>query len=134
METAQRKTVLVVEDDHNVARFLDDFLTLEGFEVEHAPHGRAALEKLGNATYDVILCDMRMPELDGASLYRRLAGLRPDLLPRVIFLSGYHADETQAFLKGTGARSIGKPFQMDDLRRLIQEVLDSGLSSASPTP
>ena len=62
--------VLVVDDEPDLSEMLADLLKTFGHEVHTAPNGVAALETLGSRSYDLILSDIRMPELDGPGLYR----------------------------------------------------------------
>src|SRR6266566_2829293 len=78
---ARRACILVVA-------LIADLLALEGYEVETAKNGREALEKIAGRSYDLILSDLQMPELDGVGLYHELERQRPSLLPRLAFVSG----------------------------------------------
>ena len=85
---ARRACILVVDDQPLVAALIADLLALEGYEVETAKNGREALEKIAGRSYDLILSDLQMPELDGVGLYHELERQRPSLLPRLAFVSG----------------------------------------------
>jgi len=92
--------------------------------VETAANGARALDKLGTRGYDLILSDIKMPELDGPGLYRELARRYPGLRQRVIFFTGDMLNPaTEAFLEETGAPSLTKPFDMDEVRRAVQRAL-----------
>src|SRR5260370_41791642 len=86
--TGERPRVLVVDDESVIAQLIADVLGGEGFEVDTAPHGLAALDRLANRTYDVILGDLRMPALDGFGLFRAIERRYPDLLGRFVFITG----------------------------------------------
>ena len=118
------KTVLVVDDEPEVASMLAEMLSADGHAVDTAGNGAIALEKLGERTYDLILSDMKMPELDGPGLYRELERRYPELTRRVLFLTGdtLGPDITE-FLERTGARSLNKPFALEEARRVVQQVL-----------
>jgi two-component system NtrC family sensor kinase len=121
---ARRACILVVDDEPLVAALMTDILGLEGYEVETAKNGREALEKIAGRSYDVILSDLRMPELDGVGLYRELEQQRPRLLPRLAFVSGTtEPPEYVSFLEWTGATVLSKPFNIADLHRLVQRLL-----------
>jgi DNA-binding NtrC family response regulator len=62
--------ILLVEDELNMARTLAKNLERAGYDVEHAPHGAAALDRLGSVTFDVVLTDLKMPVMDGMELLR----------------------------------------------------------------
>jgi two-component system NtrC family sensor kinase len=92
--------------------------------VETAANGIAALEKLAQRSYDLIVSDMRMPELDGPSLYREVAQRHPDLLRRFIFVTGDSlSHETSEFLEQTGVVTFEKPFESEKLRKAVRQAL-----------
>ena len=116
--------ILVVDDEPLVAALIADALGLEGYEVETAKNGREALEKIAARSYDAILSDLRMPELDGVGLYRELEQQHESLLLRLAFVSGTtEPPEYASFLEETGAPVLSKPFAVADLHRLVQRLL-----------
>jgi DNA-binding NtrC family response regulator len=117
--------LLLVEDEPDVAAFLRDLFELDGWTVEVVVNGRRALDSLHQREYRVIVCDLVMPELDGAALYREVARWRPELLPRFIFISGFADTDTADFIRQTRAPVISKPFRFDEIRAAIEEVLGS---------
>jgi DNA-binding response OmpR family regulator len=120
----RRPFILVIDDEPLVAAVIVETLVLVGYEVETAKNGREALEKIAACSYDLILSDLRMPELDGVGLYRELEWRAPRLLPRLIFLSGTtDSAEYMRFLEGTGALVLCKPFDIDTLQRLVRQLL-----------
>ncbi len=121
---ARRACILVVDDEPLVAALIADALGLEGYEVETAKNGREALEKIAARSYDAILSDLRMPELDGVGLYRELEQEHQSLLLRLAFVSGTtEPPEYASFLERTGALVLSKPFAVADLHRLVQRLL-----------
>src|SRR3984893_14579418 len=119
-----RACILVVDDEPQVAALMADFLELEGYEVETAKNGLEALEKIAARSYDAILSDLRMPELDGVGLYRELEQRHESLLLRLAFVSGTtEPPEYASFLEQTGATVLTKPFAVADLHRLVQRLL-----------
>jgi signal transduction histidine kinase len=120
----REKAILVVDDEPEIAGLLAEMLSLEGHRVETAGSGVIALEKLRERAYDVILSDMRMPGLDGPGLYRELERHHPELVRRFISITGDTlSPETREFLEQTEAPSLSKPFVMDDVRRVVQQIL-----------
>jgi CheY-like chemotaxis protein len=124
-EARRRACILVVDDEPIVAGAIADILGLEGYEVELAKNGREALERIAARSYDLILCDLQMPELDGAGLYRELERQQPSLLRRLAFVSGStDVPEYASFCQRTAVTLLGKPFTMEDLLRLVQSLLE----------
>jgi PAS domain S-box-containing protein len=118
--------VLVVDDEPGIAGILAEVLQLDGHVVETVGNGEAALGKLALGGYELILSDIRMPELDGPSLYRELERRDPRLLRRMIFLTGDTLSPgTREFLENTGAPCLSKPFALSDVREIVQRVLQT---------
>lgn len=116
--------ILIVDDEPLIVQLMADMLEDEGYEVDTAANGAQALERIKARTYDLILSDLRMPGLDGLALYRELAWQRPELLRRMIFVSGAveHQDYRE-FLEETHVPLLPKPFKLEELRRLAEQVL-----------
>jgi two-component system NtrC family sensor kinase len=118
------KDLLIVDDEVGTATALVRVFHRDGQILDTAANGREALDKLRARSYDLILCDLRMPELDGPSLYRALACERPHLQRRFIFLTGDTlSPEAKAFFDETRAPHLAKPFRAAEIRRLVQQVL-----------
>lgn len=116
--------VLVIEDEPTVAQMIIDVLEADGHAVDGAANGLLALEKIHGSTYDVILSDLRMPELDGVGLYRELEREHPDLLSRLIFITGStEHPQYRRFLAETLVPVVAKPFNVVDLQDVIQGVV-----------
>ena len=124
IEARRCACILVVDDEPLVAAAIADILGLEGYEVEMANNGREALKKIAARSYDLILCDLLMPELDGVGLYRELERQQPSLLPRLAFVSGStEVPEYASFCDRTAIPLLGKPFGIADLHRLVRRLL-----------
>jgi PAS domain S-box-containing protein len=132
--------ILVVDDEPGIAGVLAEVLQLDGHMVESVSNGEAALARLAAGNYELILSDIRMPELDGPSLYWELERRDARLLRRMIFLTGDTLSPgTREFLEKTGAPCLSKPFALSDVRDLVQRVLqteDHEITGVhdSPTP
>ena len=123
-EAHRRACILVVDDEPLVVAAIADTLGLEGYEVEMAKNGREALKKIAARSYDLILCDLLMPELDGVGLYRELERQQPSLLQRLAFVSGStEVPEYASFCERTAVPLLGKPFGIADLHRLVHRLL-----------
>jgi signal transduction histidine kinase/CheY-like chemotaxis protein len=116
--------ILVVEDEEKLASAVVEVLSDAGYIVHHAVDGVAALERVRADAYDLVICDLKMPRLDGPSFYRALAEAAPSLSRRVIFVTGDVAGtEAERFLDETGCRWLAKPFRLGDLLRAVREGL-----------
>ena len=122
----QSTHVLVVEDDLPIAQMMASILADEGYQVDIACNGRLALEKIQAHDYDLILTDLRMPELDGVGLYRELEWRQPDLLRRLIVITGTSGHpEYEDFLAETHVPFLEKPFSLTALQALTRQVLSA---------
>lgn len=119
---AKAKTceILVIDDESDVATVMAELLQADGHATTVALSGEEGLRAIQRADFDVIFCDIRMPLLDGPGFYHALARIRPNLVPRLAFVTGdYLSQKARRFLEGSGCPSIEKPADPNDLRRLI---------------
>ena len=116
--------ILLVDDDPLITQLITDMLSLDGYDIETAPNGIAALAMVEGRRYDLILTDLHMPGLDGVGLFRELAkrGTHP---PRqMIFLTGTGgASEAHRLVRDTGLPLLEKPFNLVELLELVRRVL-----------
>ena len=120
------KSILIIDDEPSIASGLKRLLSRDGYTVETVANGHLALTKLQERSYDLLLSDMRMPEIDGPSLYQTLERQYPHLLRRVIFLTGDTLNpETKRFLDQSAAPCLTKPCTVAEIRRAIQQVLEA---------
>ena len=118
------KTILVIDDEVGTAKALVRLFHRDGHSVDTAADGHLALAQLRKRPYDLILCDLRMPKLDGPGLYRSLAQEQPHLLPRFIFVTGDTLSPVaKAFLEDSQAPYLVKPFHAEEVRRVVQHAL-----------
>lgn len=123
--TVPRK-ILVVDDEAEIREMLAEILTGERHRVVTVASGREALERLGLEHYDVILTDIRMPELDGTDLYREIERRWPARARRVVFVTGDTLGATLLELvTASGRPVIEKPFLPADVRRIVAEITGS---------
>jgi len=121
-----RARILLVDDDPMITQLITDMLSLDGYDVDTAPNGIAALEKVQGRRYDLILTDLHMPELDGAALYRELTRRQAHPPRRIIFLTGTAGEsEAHRLVQETGLPVLRKPFNVVDLLELVQKTLGS---------
>lgn len=115
--------ILVIDDEPMVRRTLMRMLASHGCEVTEAPGGVVGLELASTGSFDTVLCDLMMPDLDGAMLYDELARRRPPLAAKMVFISGGAVTErTRAFVERPEITLIPKPFALDDLLGALAEA------------
>jgi len=114
--------ILVVDDDELLGRAVKRMLM--PYDVTLAYGGSEALEEVVEEDFDVILCDIMMPEISGPEFYHRLADVRPDLQRRVLFMTGGALDRVQPMLKDVPKRLVEKPFTRKELRKVVDDFLD----------
>ncbi|HEX7214743.1 MAG TPA: response regulator [Methylomirabilota bacterium] len=120
------RLILVVEDEASLRELIANILLLDDHDVDTARDGVEALYRIEQRTYDLIISDLQMPNLDGRGLHDALRTRYGQALPRVIFVTGHaEADEYVPFLAETGDPVLTKPFSVDDLRTLVQWVLET---------
>jgi signal transduction histidine kinase/CheY-like chemotaxis protein len=119
-----RPLVLVVEDEPTVARLIADVLKDEGMRVEVLLDGRAALHRAEREHYDLVVCDMKMPGLDGQNFYKTLMRRGNSLRERFLFVTGdVVAVGTQEFLEQYHVPHVAKPFRVEELAEKAKQVL-----------
>lgn len=124
VETALNRRILIVDDVIEVAQLLSDILCADGHATETVADGRAALNQLSKKPFDLIISDLRMPDLDGPGLYREVKAYYPQFLNRLIFVTGDTLSEgIKQFLAEAQRPIIEKPFVPDEIRRLVRQVL-----------
>lgn len=124
-EAPSGKRILVVDDEAPLAALMTDILSAHGYTVDIAVNGLAALAHVERRPYDLILSDLRMPELDGPGLYRELERRRPELARRIAFVTGSaQSVGMEHFLEKTGAPILYKPFRIQDLQKLVSDLLE----------
>jgi len=115
---------LVVEDEVALGAAVAESLADAGFVVDRAGDGEEAFERVRGRAYDVIICDLKMPRVDGMAFYRRLEAEAPQQARRVLFVTGDVAGtEAERFLDETGCRWLAKPFRLKDLLRTARDML-----------
>ena len=98
-------------------------LRADDHEVVTASNAAEALGLLERASYDAIVSDIRIPNMDGPTFYRKLRERWPAALPRIIFMTGHAGDpDSTRFLRETGVPVLAKPFSPETLRRAVQQA------------
>ncbi|HXM97502.1 MAG TPA: ATP-binding protein [Candidatus Dormibacteraeota bacterium] len=116
--------VLVVEDEPTVARLIADVLEDQGYNVDVMLSSREALERAGNSHYDLAICDMRMPGLDGQHFFQALLLAQNPLREKLLFVTGDGvAPATREFLERNKLPYVAKPFRVEELSEAVTKIL-----------
>ncbi len=124
LDTDQPVSLLAIDDEAVILDLIVDAFAGNGHRVDTAASAREALDKLERDHYDVVVLDLKMPEMDGRELFERIQEKYPYLARRVIFASGdtLHPD-TQRFLEKSGRPCVDKPFKLEVLSSAIGRVV-----------
>lgn len=121
------RAILVVDDEVDIRDTLADILTQAGHRVRAAGSARDALARMRSESFDVVITDIRMPDMDGRALYREIETRWPERAQRVIFITGDTlAVGLREFAAESGCPIIEKPFVPSEVRRIV-----AGLTSAA---
>jgi len=116
--------VLLADDEPALAGAVADTLRDAGFDVTMARDGEEALARARAQTFDAVICDLRMPRVDGPTFYRTIAEVSPPQARRVIFVTGdVTGTEAARFLDESGCRWLAKPFRLAELLRVVRDVV-----------
>ncbi len=118
-----KKSILVVDDELHVRDGLAEILQHEGFYVETAKDGKEALSLSVNKKFDLMISDIKMPEMDGMQLLDEMQKVNPAI--RVIMVTAF--GDVQTYLKSMqlGAHEyINKPIRIQELKRVISTIME----------
>jgi len=124
MSADNKKRILIVDDEKKVAFFLQESLEDLGdnYEVVSAETAEAALQQIESQPFDLIITDLRMPDINGLELIQRVRAISPET--RTILITAYGSDEVEAEARRLQAYSyFTKPFHIDDFMETVQEAL-----------
>lgn len=109
--------ILIVDDDRNIRNLLVDFFTPRGHEVKSSSNGSEALAALERCAVDLVISDIRMPVMDGATLLREIRKLHPGV--RVALMTGYYREPEKAISLGADY-FIEKPFSIAEILAVVE--------------
>jgi CheY-like chemotaxis protein len=116
--------VLVIDDDDDLRALVVRVVQQAGYAVDSASDGQAALDRLEERAYDVIVCDLRMPTMDGATFYREVERRDPVAARRIVLMTAHvRSDEYMDFLRGVHAPVLNKPFTLDEFRSTLARMV-----------
>ena len=117
--------ILVVEDEPTVGGLIADVLRDEGMYVEVLRNGELALQRAERKTYDLLICDLKMPGMDGQNFFRELLQRKNTLSERVLFVTGdLISVRAQAFLRRYRLPHVAKPFRVEELSEAVRTLLE----------
>ena len=116
--------ILVIEDELIISGLCQRVLTAMGAQVDTAANGKIAREALAKQCYDLLLVDIRMPDMDGKELYTWLKEKHPEMADRVIFAAGeLITGDIEGSLRQTGRPFLAKPFGPGELEATVRQAL-----------
>ncbi len=123
--------ILVVEDEPTVAQLIVDVLTEEGHHAEAVLDSQEGLTRLSRNHFDLVICDLRMPRLDGPAFYDALVRSGSPIRDRILFITGdMLAPRTVDFLEPNGFPYLAKPFLVEELKLSVNRLLVIGRTLA----
>jgi len=117
------QTILVVDDEKAIRKALNEILSFEGFVVDEAADGAEAVKKISEQAFDCIICDIKMPKMDGIEVLQKAQELKPDV--PFIVISGHGTIETAVDAVKKGAYDyISKPPDLNRLLITVRNAMD----------
>jgi len=127
--------VLIVDDEPLLAEMLAEILELVGCSSAFCISAAQALEMLEKQNFDLIISDFRMPGMNGHQFYEAVKQKKPELAPRVVFMSADMTNEDmQGFLRSTGNRHLAKPFTLASVKQTVLDALAANTTSRETVP
>jgi two-component system nitrogen regulation response regulator NtrX len=115
--------ILIIDDEKAIRKTLSEILSFEGYKIDEASDGEEGLKKFRERNYDVVLCDIKMPKIDGIEFLQKAGETNPDI--PVIMISGHGNIETAVEAVKTGAYDyISKPPDLNRLLITIRNAMD----------
>jgi DNA-binding NtrC family response regulator len=115
--------ILIIDDEKAIRKTLSEILSFEGYKIDEASDGEEGLKKFKDRNYDVILCDIKMPKIDGIEFLQKAGESNPDV--PIIMISGHGNIETAVEAVKTGAFDyISKPPDLNRLLITIRNAMD----------
>lgn len=122
--------ILIVDDEVEIRDLISRVLAREGHQVVAAVHGAFALDALSRRAYDLVICNIRMPVMDGPTLYARVLERDRSLAGRFVFCTGdIVSPDVRLFLLSINQPVLIKPFSIANLRETVQRSLNQWANS-----
>ncbi len=114
--------MLFADDEPLIRRIAHQLLAPH--DVVTAASGRAAIELLESQQFDVVICDLQMPDLGGVDVYEWIVSRKPELADRIAFTTGgAFTESARRFVGESALRVVQKPFDVERVRRVVDEML-----------
>jgi len=121
--TKRQINILVIDDDLDVCRYLDGFLSKNNFKIKYTSDPRKAIPMLREEMFQIVILDIVMPKINGVELLKQIRNIDSDIC--VIILSGYPTFEyARDTFKNDCFEFITKPFENSDLLEVIHRAID----------
>jgi CheY-like chemotaxis protein len=122
---ARRGRVLVVDDEPAIGKALRRILSSE-HDVTLETDARSALERLGRESYDIIFCDLMMPNMSGMEFFEQVTATAPAFASRIVFLTGgAFSPKSEEFLRENRDRCLSKPFTREGVNTMVHRLIDA---------
>ncbi|MCX5745318.1 MAG: ATP-binding protein, partial [Proteobacteria bacterium] len=120
---ASSRRILVIDDEPMLRNVLEHLLSKLGYEVVSATSGQRGIELACSESFDVVLCDLMMPEVDGVAVHDEVLAARPDVARRIVYITGGPVtDRARTFAERTDIMLLAKPFSVAALVEAIERV------------
>jgi two-component system KDP operon response regulator KdpE len=115
------KKILIVDDEELVRSYVRRALSSRGWNVSERPDGASALELIAKENFEVVICDLKMPDMRGEEVVRRVRGLRPAM--KIIVITGSVSNITSPIVPGVNVDGfLIKPFGIGEIRDMADKV------------
>jgi two-component system NtrC family sensor kinase len=118
------RSILVVDDESSIQALLRDVLNMDGHQVDVAGSGAEALRHMFDRQYDLIITDIKMPEMSGQEFYHRVREIDREQAERMVFITGDTVNvATRQFLQRVSNPCLVKPFKVEEIREVVERQL-----------
>jgi len=117
--------ILIIDDEENILTVLRKALQREGYETDTVLDALNGLSILSSSEYDLVLCDIEMPKMNGIEFFRKIEGRFPRMADRILFMTGeVLSPSIQEFLQEQHVSIIAKPFDLSALYQGVHDALE----------
>ncbi len=117
--------ILIIDDEENILTVLQKALQREGYETDIVLDAIRGLDNLSSSEYDLVLCDIEMPRMNGIEFFREIEECLPGMADRILFMTGeILSPNIQKFLQECHASIMAKPFDLPTLYQGVHDALE----------